>query len=166
LERESARENANKKQPETLWRRLVGLCKKYEQVIRYIIVGGLTTVINYAVYAAVFLLIKGAPEDYQIANGIAFVASVAFAYIANKKAVFHSKTSDALDTAREAGSFFLMRLVSYGLEAGMMALMVRVLRMDELVAKIPANFLIVLTNYVFSKLFIFRSPDKPEDTAE
>jgi len=149
-----------------LWQRLSELYKKNEQLIRYLIVGGLTTALNYAVYAAVFLLIRGTPADYQIANAAAFVVAVAFAYFANKKAVFFSKTTGARDTAREAGSFFLMRLISYGVEAGLMALLVGVLRVGELVAKVPVNVVIVLLNYVFSKLFIFRGPGKPEGAAE
>ena len=149
-----------------LWRRLMDLCKKYEQMIRYLVVGGLTTAINYAVSAGVYLLIRGTPADYQIANGAAFVAAVIFAYFANKRAVFYSKTRGALDTAREAGSFFLMRIISYGMEAGMLALAVDVLYIHFLVAKIPVNVFIVLINYVFSKLFIFRGSGKPEDAAE
>jgi len=134
------------------------LWEKYEELIRYVIVGGLTTALNYGVYAVAFLLLRGIPADYQIANTIAFVVAVLFAYFANKKAVFHSKTSGALDAAREAGSFFLLRLASYGVEVGLMALMVGVFRMHELLAKLPVNVLIVVVNYVFSKLFIFRKP--------
>jgi len=135
---------------------------KHEEIIRYIIVGGITTALNYGVYAVAFLLLQGVPADYQIANTIAFVVAVVFAYIANKKAVFHSKTSGALDTAREAGSFFLMRLVSYGVEIGLMALMVEVLHINELLAKLPVNVLIVVLNYIFSKLYIFRKPKEAE----
>jgi putative flippase GtrA len=151
-------EMKNKMQKATFTDTILRLWKKYEELIRYIVVGGLTTALNYGVYAVAFLLLRGIPGDYRIANTIAFVAAVLFAYFANKKAVFHSKTSGALDAAREAGSFFLMRLASYGVEFGLMELMVRVLHIDELLAKLPVNVLIVALNYVFSKLFIFRKP--------
>ena len=136
-------------------KKIAMLWTKHEELFRYIIVGGLTTVLNAAVY---WLLSGVFSLHYQLANAIAFVVAVVFAYIANKKAVFHTKTTDALDTAREAGSFFLMRLISYGVEAGLMALMVEVWRVDELLAKLPVIMLIVVLNYVFSKLYIFRKP--------
>ena len=138
---------------------LAGLLRKNEEMLRYLIVGALTTLLNYAVYAGTFLLAKGLPGDYQIANTVSFLVAVVFAYFANKKAVFRTVTSGAADALREAGFFFVMRLVSFGFDVGMMALLVDVWRADELLAKIPVVFVIVLLNYVFSKLYIFRKPE-------
>ena len=142
--------------------KIATLWTKHEELIRYIIVGGLTTLLNAAVY---WLLSGVFSVHYQIANAIAFVIAVVFAYIANKKAVFHTKTEDALDTAREAGSFFLMRLISYGVEAGLLELLVKGLSVDELLAKIPVMVIIVILNYVFSKLYIFRKPKAHKEEA-
>jgi len=131
---------------------------KHEEIIRYIIVGGLTTGLNAAIYWITLPLLRGIPGDYHIANTIAFVIAVIFAYFANKKAVFRSQTSGRLDAAREAGSFFLMRLISYGVEVGLLELLVKRWHVDEMLAKIPLMVIIVALNYVFSKLFIFRKP--------
>ena len=144
----------------SLWNQLIGLCKKYEEMIRYIIVGGLTTALNYAVYAVCLLALEGKDYDYIVGTAAAFVVAVAFAYVANKYAVFHTKTADRRDAMREAGSFFLMRAISFAVELGLMALCVDALHFGKWISKIPVNVLIVLLNYVFSKLYIFRKPEE------
>jgi len=143
-----------------VWDMVKNLWKKYEELIRYIIVGGMTTLLSVGLFALAFLLLEEVAGAYLIATTISFAIAVVFAYFANKKAVFHTKTSGARDTAREAGSFFLMRLISYGIDMGMMVLLVEVWHVNELIAKIPVTALIVLLNYVFSKLYIFRKPQK------
>jgi len=154
---------SNERKSNSIWELIKRLWIQYEELIRYIIVGGLTTGLNYAAYVLLFLLLQGVPGDYQIANAIAFVIAVIFAYFANKKAVFHTETRDARDAAREAGSFFLMRLLSYGMEAGLLELLVKGWGVHELIAKIPVGVLVVLLNYVFSKLFIFRKPKENKE---
>jgi len=149
---------SNEPKKTALWERAKGLWIKHEEIIRYLIVGGLTTGLNAVVYWVALLLLRGIPSDYQIANAIAFFIAVIFAYFANKKAVFRSQTSGKLDTAREAGSFFMMRLISYGVEVGLLELLIRVWHVDEMLAKIPVMTIIVVLNYVFSKLYIFRQP--------
>ena len=132
------------------------LYKKYEEIIRYLLVGGMTTTVNFTIYTGAFLIIKGAYLDYQIANAISFMVAVVFAYFANRNFVFHSKAKGTIDIAREAGSFFLMRLASFGIEAALMALFVDVWKINEIVAKIPVMFFVIILNYIFSKLFIFK----------
>lgn len=140
-----------------LWSWGLTLWGKYEK-LRYLVVGGLTTVLNYAVYAACLWLFPG-KYDYIIATAVSFVAAVIFAYYANKNMVFHAKTESKEDALREAGSFLVMRLISFGFELAAMWLLVDVLRVNKWVAKLPVNVIIVVLNYVFSKLFIFRKPE-------
>ncbi len=130
------------------------LWHKYEK-LRYLVVGGLTTVLNYAVYAACLWLFAG-KYDYIFATTISFIAAVIFAYYTNKHMVFQAKTASKEDALREAGSFLMMRLVSFGFELAAMWLLVDVLHMNKWLAKLPVNIIIVILNYVFSKLFIFR----------
>ena len=154
---------SDERKSNSIWELIKSLWIQYEELIRYIIVGGLTTALNYAVFALLFLQIEGIPGNLHIANTIAFVIAVTFAYFANKKAVFHTETRDARDAARAAGSFFLMRLLSYGMEAGLLELLVKGWGLHELIAKIPVGVLVVLLNYVFSKLFIFRKPKENKE---
>lgn len=137
--------------------------KKHEEIIRYLVVGGLTTLISFGTQA----FCAGILGWHVTVNTIvAFIPAVTFAYFANKHAVFHSQTTGASDATREAGSFFLMRFISLGVEAGLLTLLVTQWHVAELVAKIPVNIVIVLLNYVFSKLFIFRKPQPPNDLGE
>jgi putative flippase GtrA len=152
----------------TLWKQVFALCKKHEEIIRYLVVGGLTTALSIGAYALALHLLKGmglADAAPYIANIFSFVVAVTFAYFANKLAVFRSETTDRRDTAREAGSFFLMRLVSLGFEQGGLWLLLH-LGVGDLIAKIPLQVIVVLLNYVFSKLFIFRKPATEEERKE
>ena len=88
------------------------------------------------------------------------MAAVAFAYVANKLYVFSSKTHGIKDMLREMLSFIAMRLVSLGMEFLLLYLLVDLLHMNHLVAKIITNVVVVISNYVFSKLFIFKGGTK------
>ena len=137
---------------------------QHREAVSYIVVGGITTVINYAVQLFCALVVQG---HVAFNTTMAFLAAVAFAYFANKHMVFHSKTEGTVDTLREAGSFFLMRGVSFGIEMALMLLFVSVLHLPELVMKIPVNVVVLAANYVFSKLFIFRGAQKkPPERAQ
>jgi putative flippase GtrA len=136
------------------------------EIIRYIIAGGLTTAINYAVYALALLLVEGVPGDYQIVNAAAFIISAAFAFVANKYAVFRAPSANARETARQGGSFLLMRLVTYALGAGLLALLVDALGMHKLLAKVIENMMVIFLNYFISKGFIFRRPSAAGDTVQ
>ena len=123
--------------------------------INYLIFGGLTTAVNYVVF---FLINAPIQSEYAyiIANGVAWVAAVTFAFVTNKIFVFQSKTSGGKALLREAGSFVAARLASLLFEYSWMILAVEALRMNEYVAKIIASVVVVILNYFFSKLFIFR----------
>ena len=84
------------------------------------------------------------------------MVAVAFGYVANKAFVFHTHCDSVLSLLREAGSFFAMRLVSLGMETVLMYLTVTVLGLNDLVMKLIVNIVVIILNYVFSKLFIFK----------
>ncbi|HCX6194933.1 TPA: GtrA family protein, partial [Listeria monocytogenes] len=94
--------------------------------------------------------------DYRIANTIAWVASVLFAYFSNKKYVFDSYTPTWEDKAREVSSFFGFRFLTYIVDFLVMILLISGLGMNELWAKIWTNVIVLILNYVFSKWIIFR----------
>ena len=143
-----------------LWGTAVHFYKKHEEIIRYLVVGGLTTLLNIVVFA-IGVLITG-ESSYMAWQVIAFIVAVIFAYYANKHAVFHSKTESRQDAAREAGSFFLMRIISFGLETLMLWLLVDKMGVLSIIAKVPITFIVIVLNYIFSKMFIFRNAeDKP-----
>jgi len=138
-----------------IYQKLSALVKKYEESFRYVLVGTITTGISFAVYTVVLLLTKGITWDYHIANAVSFVISVTVAFFLNRRVVFRVSPGGKRNAFRQGAAFFVMRLVSFGVSAGLLALMVDVAGMDKLLAKIIENIFIILINYVISKRYIF-----------
>lgn len=131
---------------------------KYKEIINYLVFGGLATVVNFVTYFIVARLIG---IDEVLSSGISWFFSVLFAYITNKLFVFESKTEGIKAILIEMGSFFLARIVSGILcDVGTFALMVKVFNINDLFAKIVTQVMVVIVNYVFSKLIIFRKKNK------
>lgn len=134
--------------------KLLDLYKKHGDILRYLIIGGLTTLANVVVYA---ILTEGFSIHYQVANIISWLVAVIFAFVGNKWVVFRTRERDAHSLLREAGSFFLMRLLTLGFDAGALYVMVEWLHMDEMIAKIISTAAVIVLNYVLSKLVVFRN---------
>ena len=131
---------------------------KYKEIINYLVFGGLATVVNFVTYFIVARLIG---IDEVLSSGISWFFSVLFAYITNKLFVFESKTDGIKAVLIEMGSFFLARIVAGILcDVGTFALMVKVFNINDLFAKIVTQVMVVIVNYVFSKLIIFRKKNK------
>ena len=131
---------------------------KYKEIINYLVFGGLATVVNFVTYFIVARLIG---IDKVLSSGISWFFSVLFAYITNKLFVFESKTDGIKAVLIEMGSFFLARIVSGILcDVGTFALMVKVFNINDLFAKVVTQVMVVIVNYVFSKLIIFRKKNK------
>ncbi|EAG9321527.1 cell wall teichoic acid glycosylation protein GtcA [Listeria monocytogenes] len=122
-------------------------------ILMYLIMGGFTTLINIVTFWVCTDLLNW---DYRIANTIAWVASVLFAYFSNKKYVFDSYTPTWKDKTREVSSFFGFRFLTYIVDFLVMILLISGLGMNELWAKIWTNVIVLILNYVFSKWIIFR----------
>lgn len=129
------------------------LYEKYRDVIPYLFFGVCTTVVNMVVYwAAAHPLAL----PVTVSNIIAWVFAVSFAYVTNRKWVFHSEANTAKDLVKEISSFFSCRLATGIMDTLMMFVFVDLLHFNDLIIKIAANVLVVILNYVASKLFIFR----------
>ncbi len=135
------------------------LYKKYEEIINYLIVGGLTTVVSLIVYygcVLIFLDPKNAFE-LQIANVISWIISVAFAYVTNRIFVFKSKNKNYF---KEIASFVGARIATLFMDMLTMFLLVTVLNGNDKIAKIISQIIVIVANYVFSKLFVFKKSKK------
>lgn len=127
--------------------------RQYRDFIAYAFFGVCTTVVNLAVYAVTtrFFNLKTVP-----ATVIAWLLAVTFAYVTNRKWVFHSQARGMKAIVKEVFSFFICRIVTGILDIVIMFLCVDVLRMNDLVIKAVSNVIVILANYVASKLIIFR----------
>ena len=126
------------------------------EVISYLIFGVLTTLVNWVVYAAMVKV----HIDYRIATAVAWTVSVLFAFIVNKIFVFQSYNMHPAFVMKEITSFVACRAVSGVMEMVFMIVMVSWIHMDEYISKIAVSVIVVIVNYVFSKLFIFRKSEE------
>jgi len=135
-------------------KKIINIYKKYEEIINYIIVGGLTTVVSLLVYyLSVLFLNPNNPIQLQIANIISWILSVTFAYFANRKIVFKSKENNKL---KEASKFFASRLSTLGIDMLTMFVLVTIFKVNDKISKILVQFIVLVLNYVLSKLFVFK----------
>lgn len=133
--------------------KLAKLLNKYKEVVLYCIFGGLTTVINIITY---FMLSRFFNINYLISNIIAWILSVLFAYITNKIFVFRSKSTEFKYVIKELLAFIGCRLFSGLLDIGIMYIFVDIFKFNDFIIKIIANIIVIILNYVFSKVMIFK----------
>ena len=134
--------------------------KKYDEIINYLIFGVLTTVvtiITYAIFTNTFLSSKSA-LDIQIANVLSWIIAVTFAYLTNRKYVFKSKAQGS-KRIKEIINFFLARISSLIVEMLFMYVTVTVLSYNDFICKIIAQAIVIIFNYVCSKLIIFKKEE-------
>lgn len=130
------------------------LIKKYlnKETISYLIFGVLTTIVDLIIYQTFLWL----GVHYLAAQGVAWVGAVAFAFVTNKLFVFESRDLSRAVVLKELISFVGARVVSGVISTALLALLVEGFSLSELLAKLITQVFVVIANYVFSKLFIFR----------
>jgi putative flippase GtrA len=121
------------------------------ETIAYIIAGVLTTIVNFVSYEGLYRL--GIPN--LTANALAWVIAVIFAYIVNKKNVFLSKSENVKEEAAKLSKFFGARLLTLVVEQTGMLLFTEILTFNRLIVKACLAVIVIILNYIFSKLYIF-----------
>lgn len=131
-----------------------GLCRslyqKYREQFWYLIVGGLTTVVDFAVY---YLLAAVTPLHYMVIYWIAWAAAVLFAFFPNRALVFENHGKEGIP--KQFVQFVSSRIATLVIGEVLLFLLVSVCRFDDAWMKPVVQVLIVVLNYVFSKLFVF-----------
>ena len=155
------------------------LFKKYREVIMYLIFGVATTLVNWVtayVIQKAFNL-SGEGVEFTITNAIAWIVAVLFAFFTNKKYVFESKTVGAKAYFTEMGKFIGARLATGAIEISLPTALVSLglkqslnvtvlgksLNYKSFWAKAVTSVIVIILNYVFSKLFVFRKKKPSED---
>lgn len=129
------------------------LWERYREVLLYLIFGAGTTLVNLAVY---YFCTQVLHFGTALGNSLAWALSVLFAYATNKAWVFESSTKGLRKTAYELVSFISCRFATGVLDLLLMLLGVDLLHWDGMMMKILVNAVVIVTNYVISKLFIFK----------
>ena len=133
--------------------KLKQLIIKYYDILAYLVFGVLTTVVNYLVYLPCYNLL-GLPA--VISNVIAWVVAVAFAYVTNKPFVFRSHDWSAKTVVPELTKFVGTRVASGGMESAIIWIAVDLLGGNGNLWKLLTSVLVVVLNYIGSKLLVFR----------
>ena len=133
--------------------RIVALVKRYWDILAYLFFGVLTTVVNYVVYLPCYNLLG---LSAVVSNGIAWVVAVAFAYLTNKPFVFRSHDWSLKTVVPELTKFVTCRIGSGLLETGILFLCVDLLAWNGNVWKLITSVLVVILNYIASKLLVFK----------
>lgn len=133
---------------------------KYEEIIAYLIVGGLTTVVSWAAkFGANALLFHSTmyptPIENFVLSTVNWVAGVIFAYFTNRRFVFKSHEP----MLKEAPKFVLSRVSTWVLDIAVMQVLTAV-GVHLMVATVISAVLVIIGNYVFSKLFVFNGKEK------
>lgn len=135
-------------------KRIIDLYKKYEEIINYLIIGVLTTVVSLIVYYACVLTIFDPQNSLllQCANIISWIISVTFAYFTNRSFVFKSKDKNML---KEGAKFYSARILTLLLDMFFMYLTVTLFHLNDKVMKILSNVIVIILNYIISKFLVF-----------
>lgn len=135
--------------------KIIKLYKNNKEIINYLIIGVLTTIVSLVTYYLLTFSVLNPNNDIelQIANVISWIVSVAFAYVTNRKYVFESKSKDI---KKELSKFVSSRITTLLIDMGLMFIFVSLLSFNDKIIKLIVQFVVIVLNYVFSKLFVFK----------
>lgn len=133
--------------------RVKRLIRDHSEILMYLLFGGLTTAVNYLVYLPCYNLLG---ISAGISNIIAWVIAVVFAFVTNKPFVFKSHDWSGKVFWPELGKFVSCRVASGILETGILFVTVDILTWNGNWVKLITSILVVILNYVGSKLLVFR----------
>ncbi|MCC0749636.1 GtrA family protein [Clostridioides sp. ZZV13-5731] len=127
--------------------------KKHKETILYLFFGAFTTLVNIVSYLFFTRIIS---FNFMVANALAWILAVLFAYVTNKFFVFESKKVEIKFLFKEFLSFVSFRLLSGIIEMVIMYVMIDLLFVNDIIVKVFTNVVVIVLNYLFSKMIIFR----------
>lgn len=136
--------------------------KKYEEAVNYLFFGFLAFLVNMVAYAAAAGVLGADNEKVLlvlIATSFAWIVAVLFAYWTNRTFVFKSRITDKAGIWKEFFSFVGARVVTGGMELVIMYVMVDMVHVDDMISKFICNVVVIISNYIFSKLWIFKKKE-------
>ena len=133
--------------------KILDLLRRYKEILVYLVFGVLTTAVNYIVYLPCYNLFG---FSAALSNAIAWVAAVAFAFLTNKPFVFGSRDWSMEVVLPELTKFISCRIGSGAAETLILFLTVDLLGWNGNIWKLITSVLVVILNYIGSKIFVFR----------
>lgn len=139
---------------------------KYREIITYIIVGGLTTLVRWgttAIFEDVFSFIKVDVTRSIIVTAVSLIVTILFAFPPNKLIVFESKSFKKGIIGIEFISFISARAVVSLIELVGIPVICGIFGISNLITTMVVSIISLIANYIFSKLFIFKDRVGKED---
>lgn len=140
--------------------KLADIYLEHKEGMRYLVFGVLSTIVNIVTAGITYyVLFINLPDEWKVnlSTIIAIIAAWIFAYITNKLYVFDSKTNSKKELIKEIVSFISCRGITAIVEVVLMNVFVTMLHFNYMIMKIIANIIVIILNFVFSKLFIFKN---------
>ena len=134
--------------------KILNIYNQFKEQILYIVFGVLTTAINIIAFFACSRLIN---LGLIPSNIIAWILSVLFAFVTNKIYVFNSKNYNFSVVLRELIDFVISRGATGILDLELMYLFVSVIGIEDMISKIVINIIVIILNYILSKLYVFKN---------
>ncbi len=137
--------------------KIINLYKNNSQIINYVIAGAFTTLVSLGSYyfCVLTFLDPNIVWQLQLANIISWILAVSFAYFCNRKYVFKSKNK----RFKEIVKFFLARISTLIIDMLCMFIFTKVFLINDKIAKLGDQFIILVLNYLISKIFVFKKKD-------
>ncbi|MBR3605978.1 MAG: GtrA family protein [Lachnospiraceae bacterium] len=135
------------------------LWKKHEEAMNYLFWGGvafLLSIILFHIFANMMNLYE------QIANTLSWIICVIFTYLTNRFFVFKSKTRGLKRVTKEFTDFVTARIITLVMENAILFVMIDLLTIHNMIAKLVGQFVVIVSNYILSKLWIFKKEKKDE----
>ena len=131
------------------------LLKKNEEIIRYLIIGILTTIVSLTTYYVLVYTVfnPNVPLELQITNLISWITAVTFAYFTNKKYVFKQKEKTSL---KQVITFYLSRVSTLIIDMLLMYIFVSRLNFSDKIIKLFVQVIVTILNYILSKFIVFK----------
>ncbi len=127
--------------------------KKYKEILLYLFFGGCTFIISIGSFA-ILNTILGINE--LIANIISWILAVVFAFFTNRTWVFQKETDSASAFGKQFLSFLSARIVTLLIEEAIIFVFITLMGLNSIAVKVVAQIVVIILNYVFSKVFVFR----------
>lgn len=134
--------------------KIKSLFLKYKETISYIFFGVATTLVDYAAYILLTSSLVAMNEGW--ANVLSQAIAILFAFFVNKLFVFEDRSMKLKTFVIQFVEFVSMRLITLGLNSLLFWLLIEKLSMNDLIIKAIVSVIVIILNYIFSKLIIFR----------
>ena len=136
---------------------IIKIYRKYEEAVNYLFWGGVAFVLS----TVLFYLFANVMDIYeQIANIISWVICVIFTYFTNRTFVFKSKLKGFQNVFKEFKDFVTARVLTLVMENAILFVMIDMLTINNMISKLVGQFVVIVSNYFLSKLWIFKASDK------